>query len=50
VDRTIVLDQHHLLGGLAGLGTIEPIQLLEMGDEVAAALGRAGCTISWRVT
>jgi hypothetical protein len=42
VDRTIVLDQHHTLGGLAGLGTIKPIQLLEMGDEVAAALGWAG--------
>lgn len=42
MDRPIVLDQHHRLGGLPGLGTIEPVQLLEMRDEVRAALGRAG--------
>ena len=42
MDRPIVLDQHHRLDGLPGLRTIEPVELLEMGDEVAAALGRAG--------
>ena len=29
VDRTIVLDDDHRLGGLAGLGTVKPIELLE---------------------
>src|SRR6186713_98101 len=42
MDRPIVLDQHHRLDGLPGLRAIEPVELLEMGDEVAAALGRAG--------
>src|SRR5665213_1435878 len=42
VDRTIVLDEHHRLGGLPWPGTIETVELLNMGDEVAAALGRAG--------
>jgi hypothetical protein len=42
VDRAIVQNQHHRLGGLAGLGAIEPIQLLEMSDEVATSFGRAG--------
>ncbi|HUC16576.1 MAG TPA: hypothetical protein VMA37_02690 [Acetobacteraceae bacterium] len=42
VDWTIVLDQDHRLGGLSGLGAIERVPLFEMGDEVAAALGRAG--------
>src|SRR5271168_4127219 len=42
VDWAIVLDQHHGREGLPGLWTIEPIELLEMGDEIAAALGRAG--------
>ena len=42
VDRTIVLDQHHRLGGLTRLGTITPVELLKMGDKVAAPLGRAG--------
>jgi len=42
MDRTIVLHQHHFLGWLARLGTMEPIQLFEMGDEVAAALGQTG--------
>ena len=42
MNRTVVLDQHHGLGRLTGLGTIKPVQLLEMRDEVAAALGRAG--------
>src|SRR5208283_5951357 len=31
VDWTVVLDEHHGLDGLAGLGAIEPVQLLEMG-------------------
>src|SRR5271157_3869996 len=42
VDRTIVLDQHHRLDGMAGPGTIKAIQLLEMGDKVAATLRRTG--------
>src|SRR6201997_4397642 len=42
MDGAIVLDEHHRFGGLAGSGTIQPIELLEMGDKVAAALGRAG--------
>ena len=43
VDGTIVLDQDQRLGGrLSRLGAIEPVQLFKMGDEVAAALGRAG--------
>ena len=42
VDRSIVLDQQHRLDGLSGLRAIQPVDLLEMGDEVAAALGRAG--------
>ena len=42
VDRTIVLDKHDRLDLAAGLRTVEMIDLLEMGDEAAAALGRAG--------
>ena len=42
VDRAVVLDKHHRLGGFAGPGTITPVELLKMGDEIAAALGRAG--------
>src|SRR5208282_2846056 len=42
VDRAIVLYEDHRLGGLAGPGTKKPIELLEMGDEIAAALGRTG--------
>jgi hypothetical protein len=42
VDRAIVLDEHHRLDGLAGSGAIKPVELLKVGDEVAAALGRAG--------
>ena len=42
VDGTVVLDQHDRLGRASGLRAVEMIDLLEMGDEVAAALGRAG--------
>ena len=42
MDRSIVLDQDHWLDGLAGTRPVEPVELFEMGDEVAAALGRAG--------
>ena len=42
VDWTIVLDQNHRFDRLSGLGPVEPVQLFEMGDEVAAALGRTG--------
>ena len=42
VDRTIVLDQHDRLGLSPGLRSMETVELLEMGDEIAAALGRAG--------
>ena len=42
MDGTVVQNQHHRLGKLAGLETMELVQLFEMGDEAAAALGRAG--------
>jgi hypothetical protein len=42
MDRTIVLDDHDWLGRLAGLRAIEPVELLDMGEEVAAFLGLAG--------
>ena len=38
----IVLDQHDRLGLSSGLRPKEMVELLEMGDEIAAALGRAG--------
>ena len=50
MDRTIVLDQYHRLGGLTGLGTIKPVQLLEMGDESLLRLVGLVWTMSWRVT
>jgi hypothetical protein len=42
VDRTIVLDQHDRLGLSPGLRSKETVELLQMGDEIAAALGPAG--------
>src|SRR4029077_7822323 len=42
VDRTIILDQHDRLGLSPGLRSKETVELLQMGDEIAAALGRAG--------
>ncbi len=42
MDRSIVLDQHDRLHGSSGLGAIETVELLQVSDEVAAALGRAG--------
>ena len=42
VDRTIVLDQHDRLGLSPGLRSKETVELLQMGDEIAAALGWAG--------
>ena len=42
VDRSIVLNQHDRLGPPARRRAVEMVELLEMGDEVAAALGRAG--------
>ena len=42
MDRPIVLDQHDWLGRAPGHRAIKSIDLLEMGYEVAAALGRAG--------
>ena len=42
VDRSIVLDQHDRLHGSSRLGAVETVELLQMSDEVAAALGRAG--------
>ena len=42
MDRTIVLNQHDRLGLASGLRAVETVDLLEMDDEVAAALGRAG--------
>jgi hypothetical protein len=41
MDRAVVLDQHDGLGWLARLGAVGLIKLLEVSDEVAAALGRA---------
>ena len=49
VDRTIVLDQHDRLGLTPGLRSKETVELLEMGDEITAAFGRAAWTMSWRV-
>ena len=37
VDRTIVLDQHDRLGLSPGLRSKETVELLQMGDEIAAA-------------
>lgn len=42
VDRAIVFDEHHRLGGLSGLWPVKPVELLELGDKVAACLGLAG--------
>lgn len=42
MDRPVVLDQHDRRDRLAGPGTISPVELLEVSDEVAATLGRAG--------
>src|ERR1700683_4240454 len=42
VDRPIILDEHDRLGGLAGHGAEEPVELLQMRHKVAAAFGRAG--------
>lgn len=42
VDWPVVLDQHHGLGGLTGLGAVDPIELFKVGDKVAAAFGLGG--------
>src|ERR1041384_7845279 len=42
MDWAIVQDQDHRFGDWAGLGSVELIELLEMGDEVTAAFGCAG--------
>jgi O-acetylhomoserine (thiol)-lyase len=42
VDRTIVLGQHDRLGLSPGLRSKQTVELLQMGDEIAAALGWAG--------
>ena len=39
---SVVLDQHHRFDRLPRLRSIEPVQLLKMSDEVAAALAAAG--------
>jgi len=41
VDRPIVLDQHDRLGRASRLGAVEAVDLLQMRNEVAAALGPA---------
>ncbi len=41
VDRTLVLDQHDRLGLSPGLPSKETVELLQMCDEIAAALVRA---------
>ena len=50
MDRAIVLSQDHRLGRLTALGTIKPVQLLEMGDESLLRLVGLVWTMSWRVT
>jgi hypothetical protein len=42
VDRAIVQDKRHRLDRLAELGAVEPVQLLEMNNEIATALGWTG--------
>jgi hypothetical protein len=42
MDRPIVLDQDDRLGRLAWFRAIKPVELFEMGEEVAAFLGLAG--------
>src|SRR3954447_7425497 len=42
MDWAVVLDQHHWCDRLSWLWAVEPVQLFEMGDEVAAALAAAG--------
>src|SRR5271165_4233946 len=42
VDRTVVLDQHDWLGLSLRLRSKVTVELLQMSDEIAAALGRAG--------
>ena len=41
VDRPVILDQHDRLHGASRFGGIQVVELLEVSDEVAAALGRA---------
>ncbi len=46
VNWSVVLDQHHWLGGLTGLGAVDPIELFEVG--YASDSGRlAGLAIDW---
>ena len=42
MDRPIVQDKHNRLGWPTGHGAEELVELLQMGDEIAAALGWAG--------
>ena len=42
VNGAVVQDQHDGRGAASRLRAVEPVQLFEMGDEIAAALGRAG--------
>ena len=42
VDPAVVLDQHNRFDGQTSLWTADLIELLQMCDEVAARLGRAG--------
>src|SRR5512145_521104 len=41
VDRSVVLDDHDGFRRPAGRGAVEPVELLQVRDEVARALGRA---------
>jgi len=41
MDRPVVLDQHDRFYCPSRLGTVQEVELLEVSDEVAAALGRA---------
>jgi hypothetical protein len=42
MDRPVILDQHDRFYCPSRLRTEQVVELLEVGDEVAAALGRAG--------
>ena len=42
MDRAVVLNQDHRLGLPSGLGSEKTVELFQVRDEVAAALGRTG--------
>ena len=50
MDRPVVLDQYDRFYCPSWLRTQQVVELLEVSDEVAAALVWLVCTINWRVT